>query len=114
LLDYARVGALQARIGHEQIAALAKRGIDDAERLADKMAELPAGSAELTREAHNVKGTSGTLGLLRVSQVAADIEQAARSGHAVAHLRAALAEAVTATRAELQRSVFGSDQDRAP
>jgi signal transduction histidine kinase/ActR/RegA family two-component response regulator/HPt (histidine-containing phosphotransfer) domain-containing protein len=65
-------------------------------------AVLPAGSEEQVREAHSLKGTSGTFGLRRVSAVAGEIEAAARDGGDVSGLVGRLAAAVAATREALR------------
>ena len=66
------------------------------------MARLPAGSAELVRQAHNLSGTSGLLGLRRISRVTLNIEDRTRKGIRVEALVAELREVVTATMRELR------------
>ena len=61
-----------------------------------------SGSEELAREAHSLKGTSGSFGLKAISAVAGEIEEAAKAGEDVSALVARLKEEVAATRGELR------------
>jgi HPt (histidine-containing phosphotransfer) domain-containing protein len=68
------------------------------------MMTLAKGSQELTREAHTLKGTSGVIGLTRISQIAAEVEDGVRSGAGVEPLVMELKKAIAATRDELRRA----------
>ena len=101
LLDGARLERLRTDIP-DQLGRLIKDGIADAERACECLRNLPVGSEDIVREAHSLKGSSGMLGMRRVSQLAGDIEAGARDGTPVADLIAELKETVIATRAEPQ------------
>jgi CheY-like chemotaxis protein len=102
LLDRAMIERLGANLPAQKYADFLQRGIANAQRSSKRLAELPAGSEELMREAHSLKGTSGTFGLQRISALAAEIEVAARDGGELTELVEQLAAAVTATREELR------------
>ncbi len=81
-----------------------ERGVGNAERVCERLATLPAGSEELVREAHSLRGTAGTFGLGRISAVAGEIEAAAREGREVAGLVGRLGAAAAATREALREA----------
>jgi HPt (histidine-containing phosphotransfer) domain-containing protein len=93
---------LASRLPADAFAGLVRRGIGNAERACGRLGTLPVGSEELAREAHSLKGTSGSFGLRRVSAVAGEIEAAAKAGEDVSALVARLKEEVAATRGELR------------
>ncbi len=95
---------LRASLPAEAFAGFLRRGIGNAERACERLPTLPAGSEELEREAHSLKGTAGTFGLRRVSAVAGEIEAAAREGREVSGLVGRLGEAVAATCEALHRA----------
>jgi len=92
---------------------LVRRGIGNAERACGRLGTLPAGSEELAREAHSLKGTSGSFGLGRISVVAGEIEAAAEAGEDGSGLVERLGEAVGATRAELRAAGLLDDPQAA-
>jgi HPt (histidine-containing phosphotransfer) domain-containing protein len=102
LIDRAMLDRLRASLPAEAFAGLVRRGIGNAERACERLPTLPAGSEEQVREAHSLKGTSGSFGLKRVSTVAGEIEAAARDGEEVSGLVGRLGEVVVATRGELR------------
>jgi hypothetical protein len=102
LLDRAMLDRLRATLPAEAFAGLVRRGIENAERACARLPALPAGSEEQVREAHSLKGTSGTFGLRRVSAVAGEIEAAAGDGGEVSGLVELLAAVVAETREELR------------
>src|SRR4051794_11847093 len=102
LVDRAMLDALASRLPAAAFAGLVGRGIGNAERACGRLGTLPAGSEELAREAHSLKGTWGSFGRRRVSVVAGEIEAAAKAGEDVAGLVGRLGEVVVATRAELR------------
>ena len=106
LVDRQRLGAFRASMSSEQLASWLRRSIGDAERTCERMATLPQGSEDLRREAHSLKGTAGTFGLMRISQIAAGIEEKARDGGGIEPLLADLKDAVAATRSGAMRD-FG-------
>ena len=75
-----------------------------AERACERLGTLPAGSGELSREAHSLKGTAGTFGLSRISAVAEAIEAAAQEGREVSGLVGRLGATVAATREALREA----------
>ena len=93
---------LAARLPADAFASLVRRGIGNAERACGRLGTLPVGSEELAREAHSLKGTSGSFGLKAISAVAGEIEEAAKAGEDVSALVARLKEEVAATRGELR------------
>ena len=64
--------------------------------------DAAGGSEELAREAHSLKGTSGSFGLKAISAVAGEVEAAAKAREDVSGLVERLGEAVAATRVELR------------
>jgi CheY-like chemotaxis protein/HPt (histidine-containing phosphotransfer) domain-containing protein len=111
LLDRGMLDRLGASLPAEAFAGFVRRGIENAERACARLPALPAGSEEQVREAHSLKGTSGTFGLRRVSTVAGEIEAAARDGGDVSELAGRLEAAVAETREALR--VAGLLPDRA-
>jgi CheY-like chemotaxis protein len=104
LIDRAMLERLAATLPGGAFAGFVRRGIENAERTCDRLATLPAGSEELVRAAHSLKGTSGSFGLKRISAIAGEIEAAAGRGEDVAGLVGRLREAVVATREELREA----------
>ena len=102
LVDRALLDGLAARLPAAAFAGFVRRGIGNAERACGRLGTLPAGSEELAREAHSLKGTSGSFGLRRVSVLAAETEAGARDGRDVSGLVERLREVVAATRTELR------------
>lgn len=102
LLDRAMLDRLGATLPAEAFAGLVRRGIENAERACGRLGALPAGSEELAREAHSLKGTSGSFGLKRVSVITGEIEAAAGDGGEVSGLVELLAAVVAETREELR------------
>jgi CheY-like chemotaxis protein len=104
LLDRGLLDRLGATLPSEAFAGLVRRGIENAERACARLPALPAGSEEQVREAHSLKGTSGTFGLRRISAVAGEIEAAATNGREVSGLVERLAAAVAETREALREA----------
>ncbi|MEF2553946.1 response regulator, partial [Aurantimonas sp. A2-1-M11] len=102
LVDRDVVERVRRQTSSDQAAVFLRRSIEDAERYCEQIRGLEVGSEELIRGAHSLRGTSGTLGLARISHLSGEIETKARQGHSAEHLAAELRQAVTATRAELQ------------
>jgi response regulator RpfG family c-di-GMP phosphodiesterase len=84
------------------VLPLVKRALEDAEAACERIAALPPDSPELEREAHRLKGMSGSLGMMAISREAARLDDATRMGAATAPLVTCLREVTTATRVELQ------------
>jgi CheY-like chemotaxis protein len=106
LLDREVVDELRATLPTERLASFVQRAIHDAEQVCKRLEGPSVSTAELVHEAHSLKGVSATLGLGRISALAADIEAAARDGRDVAELVKWLREAVVATDAELRACGF--------
>lgn len=75
---------------------LVKHGLDSLAGSFQKLAG--ASTQEMSREAHKMKGTAGTLGMARVSKTAARLEDACRAGEPADKLVNELAAAMSATR----------------
>lgn len=102
LVDRAMLEGLAARLQPEAFAGLVRPGLGNAERTCGRLGALPAGSEELVREAHSLRGTSGSFGLRRISALAGEIEAAAQAGEDVSGPVERLGEAVGTTWAELR------------
>jgi len=101
LVDREKLQRLRNRIG-EQLGPLIERCVDDAERTCRSIAAPEVRLEDIIRDAHNLKGTSGMLGLARISQLFGEIQARASDRRLVDHLAAELNEIVTATRTELR------------
>lgn len=86
----------------KQRAQFLRRCIENAEGAGERMASAGSQLEEVVREAHGLRGTSATLGLTRISQLAGEIEDRAREGDPVERLVAELRTAVSDTDAELR------------
>jgi CheY-like chemotaxis protein len=86
------------------VADFVRRGVENAERAYEKMRTLPPSADELLREAHSLRGTSGSFGLTRISAVSGRIENLAKDGQDVSEALHQLSRAVAATRDALRRS----------
>jgi CheY-like chemotaxis protein/HPt (histidine-containing phosphotransfer) domain-containing protein len=102
LIDRAMLERLAASLPGGAFAGFVRRGIENAERACVQFGTLPAGSEELARTAHSLKGTSGSFGLKGISALAGEIEAAAGRGEDVSGPAERLREVVAATRAELR------------
>ena len=102
LVDAEAIDKLRKLAGPAALAKLLASALQTAEQCCRQLA---GGSAEKTfaADAHRVKGTAGTFGLLRVSELAARIETLAPERERVQPLVQALEQALRDTRAELQR-----------
>jgi PAS domain S-box-containing protein len=89
--------------GDEKLASLLQRVIEEAERSCKRLRALPAGSEELLREVHTLKGTAALFGLRRISVTAGEVQAAAQDGQDTSELVAQLAAVVAATREALSR-----------
>src|SRR3954454_23332790 len=111
LVDREKLQRLRNRIG-EQLGPLIERCVDDAERPCRSIAAPEVRLEDIIRDAHNLKGTSGMLGLARISQLSGEIQARASDRRLVDHLAAELNEIVTATRTELRSTgLMPSDTD---
>jgi CheY-like chemotaxis protein len=111
LVDREKLQRLRNRIG-EQLGPLIERCVDDAERTCRSIAAPEVRLEDIIRDAHNLKGTSGMLGLARISQLFGEIQARASDRRLVDHLAAELNEIVTATRTELRSTgLMPSDTD---
>jgi len=111
LVDREKLQRLRNRIG-EQLGPLIERCVDDAERACRSIAAPEVRLEDIIRDAHNLKGTSGMLGLARISQLFGEIQARASDRRLVDHLAAELNEIVTATRTELRSTgLMPSDTD---
>jgi len=103
LLDESALEALRRMADDNELPALIAAGMQGYDAACDAMASESADAETLRHHAHKVKGSAGTLGLGRISALAAEIEAAAGHGDMPSHLVAQLRETVAATRDELTR-----------
>jgi signal transduction histidine kinase/CheY-like chemotaxis protein/HPt (histidine-containing phosphotransfer) domain-containing protein len=102
LIDREKLEIVRSRLPVTAWQELVQRGIANAERSCARLRTLPAGSEELRREAHSLKGTSGSFGLRQISRMAAAIEAMIHAGQDISTAIEQLEAVVTATRQELQ------------
>jgi HPt (histidine-containing phosphotransfer) domain-containing protein len=104
-IDVKRLESLNTLLGAAEFQRLARTFLGDLSRRVATMRELGARGdlAALEREAHSLKGTAGSYGLDRVSQVAARLESACETAQAdgIAPLLGDLAAAMTASADQL-------------
>jgi HPt (histidine-containing phosphotransfer) domain-containing protein len=103
LLDRSVIDRLGAALPAEVVASFLRRGLENAERACERMRTLAPGSEELLREAHSLRGTSGSFGLKGISAVAERIEARVKEGQSVQETLDDLSDAVAATRDALAR-----------
>jgi CheY-like chemotaxis protein len=104
LLDRPVIDRLAAAISAERLAPLLQQAVQQAAQSSDEFRTLEADPEGLAREAHKLKGTSGTCGLTRISKIAAEIETHAREGRDGGQLISELAKATDATAQALQEA----------
>jgi CheY-like chemotaxis protein len=104
LLDRGAIDRLGTTLPAEVVASFLRRGIENAERACERMRTLPSGSEELLREAHSLKGTSGSFGLKGISAIAERIEARAKEERGAQEALDSLPAVVAATRDALARS----------
>jgi CheY-like chemotaxis protein len=103
LLDDRTLVQLRALTGEEQLAELLRAGMLGYEEHCARL-QAPGLSAEaMAREAHRLRGSSGTLGFAAISRLAGTIEEAAERGETPRELVPALRATIAATRQELAR-----------
>ncbi len=103
LLDDSTLAGLRQLAGDEQVAELLRIGMRGYDDYCDRM-EAPGVSADaMLRDAHRLKGSSGTLGFAAISRLAGMIEEAAGKGETPRELVPALRATMDATREELSR-----------
>jgi HPt (histidine-containing phosphotransfer) domain-containing protein len=101
LLDDAALQALERLMGHAELAALVQRGLEAYQGYCDRMVAPGANAVDIYREAHKLKGSSGTLGLCAISTLADQIETLCCDSQPVTELVARLRCALASTQAEL-------------
>jgi signal transduction histidine kinase/CheY-like chemotaxis protein len=104
LLDRGIIDRLGTTLPAAVVADFLRRGIENAERACERLRALPPGADELLREAHSLKGTSGSFGLAGISTVSGRIENLAKYGQDVSEALHQLARVVAATRDALRQS----------
>ena len=103
LVDDATLAGLRQLAGEEQVGELLRIGMRGYEDYCDRM-QAPGVTAEaMLRDAHRLKGSSGTLGFAAISRLAGVIEEAAARGETPRDLVPPLRAAMEATREELGR-----------
>ena len=94
---------LRGMVGTEQVRAMVRTGIDSYALYCKAMLDPATGSAGIAAEAHKLKGSAGTIGLLAIGTAAARIESALDGGSKSGDLVAQLKATIDATRVELAR-----------
>jgi HPt (histidine-containing phosphotransfer) domain-containing protein len=101
LLDDATLDALRRLIDAPELEALIRRSMDTYGSCCDSMDASGASPHDIYRQAHRMKGSSGTLGLRAVSTLAEQIEALSEEQRPVTALLASLRGALASTRTEL-------------
>jgi HPt (histidine-containing phosphotransfer) domain-containing protein len=82
---------------------LLQRALDSAMQAHDEMSAMPAGSADLARTAHSVKGSCAMMGFVALGEICNDIEREAAEEGDVRPLLSTMKEIIASTGAELER-----------
>jgi HPt (histidine-containing phosphotransfer) domain-containing protein len=101
LLDDEAMGALERLMGRAELAALVSRGMESYQGYCDRMVAPGVNAVDIYREAHKLKGSSGTLGLCAICALAGQIETLCTDSRPVTDLVARLRRTLAATQAEL-------------
>jgi HPt (histidine-containing phosphotransfer) domain-containing protein len=101
LLDDATLRALRRQVDATELEAVIRRGMQTYQSCCDSMAAPDASADDICRQAHKLRGSSGTLGLRAISTLAEQIETLSAAGQPVTALVASLRGAIASTRAEL-------------
>ena len=96
LIDDAQLASLQAVTSGEELAMLMAAGIEEVRNTYGKLLACE-GPDCAAAQGHRLKGSAGSLGLLRVSELAGRIERAGNAGEPVEALGAELGTAIEAT-----------------
>ncbi|HEX7889880.1 MAG TPA: ATP-binding protein [Ramlibacter sp.] len=102
LVDDGVLASLRNMAGDE-LPGLLRGGMQGYDASVRRMTAADATGEQLQREAHKLRGSSGTLGLAALSQLAERIEDAAGKGQLTRDLVAQLGDTLLATRQELER-----------
>jgi two-component system, sensor histidine kinase len=103
LVDDRALDALRKMADERELAELMAAGMQGVAKACSAMAAEGASADTIRHHAHKVKGSAGTLGMARVSALAAGIEEAADRGETPRELVSQLYETILATREELDR-----------
>jgi HPt (histidine-containing phosphotransfer) domain-containing protein len=103
LLDYAILAPLGKGITPEVLASFLRRAVEEAERAYGLLVDLLDRPEEAWRVAHRLRGTAGSFGLTRISELAGAIEERVAHGDELANIVTRLGAAVVATRKEIER-----------
>ncbi len=106
LIDREKLEVIRSRLPAAAWTEFVQRGIVNAERSCEWLKTLPPSSEELRREAHSLKGASGSFGLREISRMAALIEVLVRNEQDISISVERLEAVVTATRKELNEAGF--------
>ncbi|HEX2525750.1 MAG TPA: ATP-binding protein [Geminicoccus sp.] len=99
LLDRSRL-SMGGKVSPEMYANLLARGIQGAEESCRRLRAALGEPDAMAKEAHRLRGTAGTFGLLRISALAGAIEKQLETGRSPADLIDQLEEALARTREE--------------
>ena len=101
LVNMDALDKLRRMVGLEQVREMVRQGMDAYELYCKAMLDPAAAPTEIRRDAHKLKGSAGTLGLLGVSAIAARIEDSPQDDPTVSERVRELKAAIIATRIEL-------------
>jgi CheY-like chemotaxis protein len=103
LLDDRTLAGLRQLTGDDQVGELLRIGMRRYDEYCDRMQAPGVTPEAMLRDAHQLKGSSGTLGFATISRLAGLIEDAAGKGETPRELVPALRATMAATREELAR-----------
>jgi signal transduction histidine kinase/DNA-binding response OmpR family regulator len=106
LLDHATLDALAQMASRAELAEWLQLALDGYLGACKQMASAGNDAGSVTREAHKIKGSAGSLGLRQLHTLATALEQDAREGIPQGAQVVALEQAVVDTRKALQEAGF--------
>ena len=101
LVDWARVGELEAEIGAEEFGEVVEIFLDECDGPAARLADASAGIEGLEADLHFLRGAAMNLGLDAMAAACQSGERAAAGGAGASVDRAAIAALYAASRAAL-------------
>lgn len=107
LVDLLQLAELAADIAPPILAGYLRRAVTDAERAAAALEAAADRPMEVRQLAHRLRGTSATLALARLAQLADAIEHRAGKGDNAADLIQGLRPLIAATRTRIEELAAG-------
>jgi signal transduction histidine kinase/DNA-binding NarL/FixJ family response regulator/HPt (histidine-containing phosphotransfer) domain-containing protein len=101
LIDRNVIDSIGADMPADRLSTFLQRGIQEAEQSCERIRAMRPDSEDFGREVHRLKGTSGTIGFMRISSVSEQIQAGSHSGKKVAELVTMLQTTVRDTKREL-------------